>query len=176
MEAGKRREELLKLLLMDIKPMSANTIADHFGVSRQIIVGDVALLRASGHNILATQNGYILNKPQGDAQATDNDTYILACHHDKGQLEAELFAIVDHGGVLLNVSVDHPIFGGITQPMEIGSRFEANTLLNKIAVTGASLLCALTGGAHLHTIRCQSPDAYRRILESLKKQGILYTA
>ncbi len=175
MEASQRREELLKLLQMDIKPMSANNLAERFSVSRQIIVGDVALLRASGHNILATQNGYILDKPQGSPE-TDTDTYILACRHDKGQLEAELHAIVDNGGVLLNVSVDHPLYGSITQPLEIRSRFEANALLNKIAVTGASLLCALTGGAHLHTVRCQSPEAYRRILDTLKRQGILYTA
>ena len=175
MDAKKRRDELLKLLQMDIKPMSANNIAEHFGVSRQIIVGDVALLRAAGHDILATQSGYILNKPKGDT-AADADTYILACRHDKGQLEAELHAIVDNGGVLLNVSVDHPIFGSITQPLEIRSRFDVDALLSKIAVSGASLLCSLTGGAHLHTIRCPNPDAYRRILDSLKKLGILYTA
>jgi transcriptional regulator of NAD metabolism len=175
MSAKDRREQLLKLLRMDIKPMSANNIAERCGVSRQIIVGDIALLRAAGNDILATQSGYILNKPGGEGGLADSDTYIIACRHDKGLLEAELYAIVDNGGTLVNVSVDHPMYGSITQPLDIHSRFDADTFLSKVAVTGASLLSALTGGAHLHTIRCANPEAYRRILSTLREKGILYT-
>ncbi|MGD9560547.1 MAG: 3H domain-containing protein, partial [Oscillospiraceae bacterium] len=150
MEAKERREELLKLLQMDIKPMSANNIAERFSVSRQIIVGDIALLRASGHDIIATQSGYILNKKTSEED--DIDSYIIACRHDKGLLEAELYTIVDNGGILVNVSVDHPMFGTITQPLNIRSRFDADAFLSRVAVTGATLLSSLTDGAHLHTI------------------------
>lgn len=175
MDANKRREEILKLLQMDIKPMSANNIAERFDVSRQIIVGDVALLRAAGHEIIATQSGYILNKKDENGADADDDTYILACRHDKGQLEGELYAIVDNGGVVVNVSVDHSIYGTITQPLNIHSRYEVDAFLSKVAVTGGSLLCSLTNGAHLHTIRCADPEAYRRILTRLRELGILYT-
>ncbi|MDL2219332.1 transcription repressor NadR [Ruminococcaceae bacterium OttesenSCG-928-O06] len=175
MDAKQRRAEILKLLQMDIKPMSANNIAEHFGVSRQIIVGDIALLRAAGEDILATQSGYILNKREESGEDADADTYILACRHDKGLLEAELYTIVDNGGTLVNVSVDHPMYGTITQTLEIRSRYDADAFLSKIAVTGASLLASLTDGAHLHTIRCTNPDAYRRILAGLRELGILYT-
>ncbi len=175
MDAKVRREELLKLLQMDIKPMSASNIAERFDVSRQIIVGDIALLRAAGHDILATQSGYILNKKAEEDQDMDADTYILACRHDKGQLQAELYTIVDNGGQLLSVTVDHALFGSITQPLNITSRYEADAFINKVAVTGASLLSGLTDGAHLHTIRCVNPDAYRRILAGLRELGILYT-
>ncbi|MDL2293743.1 transcription repressor NadR [Ruminococcaceae bacterium OttesenSCG-928-D13] len=175
METKQRREELLKLLQMDIKPMSANNIAERFGVSRQIIVGDIALLRAAGHDILATQSGYILNKSDQEDEDADKDSYILACRHDKGLLEAELYTIVDNGGILVNVSVDHPMFGSIVQPLDIRSRFDADAFLSKVAVTGASLLSSLADGAHLHTIRCANPDAYRRILSGLRELGILYT-
>ncbi len=174
MDAAQRRKELLKLLNMDMKPMSANNIAERFGVSRQIIVGDVALLRAAGHDIIATQRGYVLNR-QNEEDADAADSYIIACRHDKGLLEAELYTIVDNGGVVRNVSVDHPLYGTLTQELEIGSRFEADAFLNKVAVSGASLLCSLTDGAHLHTIRCANPEAYRRILTRLREQGILYT-
>ena len=173
MNVKQRREELLRLLQMDIKPMSASNIADKFGVSRQIIVGDVALLRASGHDIIATQSGYVLNKKEGEAG--DADTYILACSHDKVALEAELYTIVDNGGTVVNVSVDHPLYGAITQELDIRSRFDVDSFLNKVAVTGASLLSSLTAGAHLHTIRCADPEAYRRILAGLREKGILYT-
>ncbi len=175
MEAKERRDQLLKLLQMDIKPMSANNIAERFAVSRQIIVGDIALLRAAGNDILATQSGYILNKPDAAGEEPDSDSYIIASHHDKGLLEAELYAIVDNGGIVVNVSVDHPMYGSITQPLDIRSRYDADTFLSKVAVTGANLLSALTGGAHLHTIRCANPDAYRRILSTLREKGILYT-
>ena len=173
MNAKQRREELLRLLQMDIKPMSASNIAERFDVSRQIIVGDVALLRASGHDIIATQSGYVLNKRE---EVGDADTYILACRHDKVSLESELYTIVDNGGAILSVSVDHPLYGTITQPLDIGSRYDADAFLNKVAVTGAVMLCSLTDGAHLHTIRCANPDAYRRILAGLREKGILYTS
>ncbi|NLW78102.1 MAG: transcription repressor NadR [Ruminococcaceae bacterium] len=173
MDAKQRRAELLKLLQMDIKPMSANNIAERFGVSRQIIVGDVALLRASGHDIMATQSGYVLNKT--DAEADDAaDSYIIACRHDKGLLEAELYTLVDNGATIVTVAVDHPLFGNISQPLDISSRYDADTFISRVAVTGASLLSSLTDGAHLHTIRCANPDAYRRILSRLKELGILY--
>lgn len=174
-EAKQRRDEILKLLQLDIKPMSANKIAERFEVSRQIIVGDIALLRAAGNDILATQSGYILNKGDDGAEDTDSDSYILACRHDKGLLEAELYTIVDNGGTVVNVTVDHPMFGSITQELNIHSRYDADAFLSKVAVTGATLLSSLTDGAHLHTIRCANPDAYRRILSSLRELGILYT-
>lgn len=172
MSAKRRREELLKLLQMDIKPMSAGNIAEHFEVSRQIIVGDVALLRAAGHDIVATQSGYILNKR--DADGGDADTYILACRHDKVALEAELYTIVDNGGIIVNVSVDHPLYGTILQPLDIRSRYDADAFLKKVTVSGGLLLCSLTDGAHLHTIRCADPEAYRRILAGLREKGILH--
>ena len=174
MTAKQRREELLNLLRMDIKPMSANNIADRFGVSRQIIVGDIALLRAAGHEIIATQNGYFLQRREGE-EAGDADTYVLACRHDKALLEVELYTIVDNGGIVVNVSVDHPLYGAITQPLDIRSRYDANAFLSKVAVSGGNLLCSLTDDAHLHTIRCASPEAYRRILAGLRERGILYT-
>ncbi len=171
MDAKKRREELLKLLRMDIKPMSATNIAEHFGVSRQIIVGDVALLRAAGHDIVATQSGYVLNK---SAVLDEADTYIIACNHDKTALQNEIYTIVDFGGTMLDISIDHPIFGTVTQPLNIGNRFEADNFLKQVALTGSKLLSSLTDGAHLHTIRCQTPEAYRRILAQLRQQRILY--
>ena len=171
MDAKKRREELLKLLRMDIKPMSATNIAERFAVSRQIIVGDVALLRAAGHDIVATQSGYVLNKT---TEPDETDTYIIACNHDKTALQNELYTVVDFGGTMVDVAVDHPVFGNITQELNIANRFDADNFLKQVALTGGKLLSALTDGAHLHTIRCQNPDAYRRILAQLREQEILY--
>lgn len=174
-DAAERRSQIFKLLQMDIKPVSANNLAERFEVSRQIIVGDIALLRAGGADIIATPRGYILNKKH-DGEDDPSDSYVIACRHDKIELEDELYAVIDNGGRFLNISIDHILYGNITQPLEIRSRYDANKLINKVAVNGASLLCSLTDGVHLHTIRCPEPESYRRILEALKRKGILHTA
>lgn len=173
MDTKERRAELLRLLQADDKPMSASSLGEHFGVSRQIIVGDIALLRASGADILATPRGYLLNQKEEEA-AEEDEGYVVVCNHDKVQLEEEFYAIIDNGGQVLNVSVEHPIYGTITQPLDIKSRYEADKLLNKIAMSGAKLLCSLTDGVHLHAISCPDPESYRRILVVLKEKGILY--
>lgn len=173
-DAAQRRSEIFKLLQMDIKPVSANSLAERFEVSRQIIVGDIALLRAGGADILSTSRGYILNKKH-DGEDDPSDSYVIACQHDKSQLENELYAVIDNGGRFINISVEHEIYGTIALPMEIRSRYDADKFIKKLTVTGASLLCSLTDGVHLHTVRCPEPESYRRILEELKEQGILYT-
>ncbi len=165
-----RRAELLKLLQMDMKPMSAGNLAEHFEVSRQVIVGDISLLRAAGHDIVATQKGYLMENSGEDMEV---DTYILSCKHDKGQLEAELYTIVDNGGVVVNVSVEHKLYGTITQDLNIRSRFDVDEFLNKVAINDVKLLSSLTDDEHMHTIRCSNPQAYRRILARLQELRIL---
>ncbi len=174
MDAAERRAEIFKILQMDIKPVSASNLAERFEVSRQIVVGDIALLRAGGADIIATARGYVLNKKH-NGDDDPSDSYVLACRHDKSQLEEELYAIIDNGGRFINVSVDHPIYGTIAMPLEVRSRYDADKFIKKVAVSGGSLLCSLTDGIHLHTIRCAEPESYRRILVELREKGILYT-
>ncbi len=175
MDASQRRAEILKLLQMDIKPMSASNLAERFEVSRQIIVGDIALLRASGADIIATPRGYLLNKKLDGVDDNLLDGFVIACRHDKSQLDVELYTVIDNGGRFIGVSVEHPLYGTISQEMDIRSRYDADQFLSKIAVTGASLLCSLTNGVHLHTIRCPDAEAYRRIMMALREKGILHS-
>lgn len=172
METNQRRDELVALLQAATKPVSASKLAEQFGVSRQIIVGDVALLRAGGLQITATARGYVLDKDSLDEDM--NDTYVLACIHDKSLLAEELYIFADHGAELLNVTVEHPVYGTLSQPLNLRSRYEADAFLHKVAATGASLLCDLSGGVHLHTVRCPNAEAYRRVLVALKEKGLLY--
>ncbi len=174
MDAKQRREEMLRLLKMGMKPLSATRLGEHFHVSRQIVVGDIALLRAAGEAIVATSRGYVMSKsPEEDAASADS--YVLACLHDKSMLETELFIVVDNGGRFLNVSVEHRIYGTISCDLDIGSRYEANAFLKDVATSGAPLLCALADGVHFHTIHCPSEEVYRRILSALKEKGLLYS-
>lgn len=174
LEAAERRSEIFKILQMDIKPVSASNLAERFEVSRQIVVGDIALLRAGGAEIIATSRGYVLNKKH-DAEDDPSDSYVLACQHDKSMLETELYTVIDNGGRFTGVSVDHGLYGTIALPLEVRSRYDADKLINKVTVSGASLLCSLTDGVHLHTILCPEPESYRRIMTELRDKGILYT-
>lgn len=60
MHAQERRQEILKLLHQSAHPISASALAERFSVTRQVIVGDIALLRSSGADILATPRGYCI--------------------------------------------------------------------------------------------------------------------
>ena len=54
-----RREQILQMLKNQGVPLSGATLARQFHVSRQVIVQDIALMRAENHRILSTNKGYL---------------------------------------------------------------------------------------------------------------------
>ena len=54
-----RREEIMKMLVESSRAIKGTELASLFNVTRQIIVKDIAILRAAGNNIIATPDGYI---------------------------------------------------------------------------------------------------------------------
>ena len=108
MDAQERRQAIARRLERARSPVSATALAREFSVSRQIIVGDVAILRAGGQGITATPRGYMVqNAPSGLVRQ-------IAVKHDGQAMEAELNAMVDQGCTVLDVIVDHPIYGQLT--------------------------------------------------------------
>ncbi len=170
MNSEQRREQVLTLLREKSQPLSASAIAKEFGVSRQIIVGDVALLRASGHDIAATPRGYILQQQQNQFHKQT-----IACYHDDKNLAKELYIVVDNGCAVLDVTVEHPVYGQISGQLQIYSRFDADQFIKKLGSSNAPPLCALTKGVHLHTIQFQHEDDLTRVLEQLKEAGLLFS-
>ncbi len=171
MDASQRREKILQILREGGEPVSASAIAAKVHVSRQIVVGDVALLRASGVEIQATPRGYLLQKVENEAEG--RKLYTIACCHDREILADELYTVVDNGGALLDVIVDHPVYGQIIGKLHIFSRYDANVFMEKLDQNNAAPLCNLTGNIHLHTLACRTEGEYQRILEELDKKGIL---
>lgn len=165
MKAEERRAVIAQTLTAD-RPISATALARRFAVSRQIIVGDIALLRAGGMDIVATPRGYKLGETSGLVRA-------VACLHTAEQTEAELLAMVDHGCTVIDVVVDHPIYGQLTGQLSLASRYDVGQFVEKIQETVP--LSALTGGVHLHHLRCPDEEAYRRVCQELDKLGVLYT-
>lgn len=170
MTTGERRYAVLDELKKATKPISASTLASTFGVSRQIIVGDVALLRAENFNIAATPRGYVFQSEQTEKR----QTYMIACCHHNDQIREELYTVVDHGGELHDVIVEHPLYGQISGKLCIASRYDADLFLENLQKNAANPLCHLTGGVHLHTLYCPDEESYRRIAKKLKELTILF--
>ncbi|GCF94118.1 transcriptional regulator [Enterococcus florum] len=167
-DGNKRREKILTDLAAAEKPISASRFAKEFGVSRQIIVGDVALLRASGEEIIATARGYVLE------QKSTKRISKLAVQHDETQAEEELRTIVDRGAEIIDVIVEHPLYGELVGGLHIKTQQDVDNFLQNYRATEASLLSQLTDGIHLHTIAYEEPDDLAKIKQALSEKGILY--
>lgn len=167
MEAASRRQAILDRLRTADRPVSASALAAGLNVSRQIIVGDIALLRAGGAEISATPRGYVLPR------ATDGITRTIACRHALAQTGQELDILVDNGCTVLDVIVEHPVYGQLTGQLQISSRYDVEQFLVRIRDSEAAPLSMLTGGLHLHTLCCPNEDAYTRACAALKAAGLL---
>lgn len=167
MEAASRRQAILDRLRTADRPVSASALAAGLNVSRQIIVGDIALLRAGGAEISATPRGYVLPR------ATDGITRTIACRHALAQTGQELDILVDNGCTVLDVIVEHPVYGQLTGQLQISSRYDVEQFLARIRDSEAAPLSMLTGGLHLHTLCCPNEDAYTRACAALKAAGLL---
>lgn len=164
---AQRRVEVARVLEKAERPVSAAALARQFSVSRQIIVGDIALLRAGGAHILATPRGYVLERRQDGVEHT------VACMHTPEQMEAELTAVVDAGGEVVDVIVEHPVYGQLTGILGVRSRYDVGEFIRRVEEHGARPLSDLTGGIHLHTIRCRDEKSFQRIRNALVKVGVL---
>ena len=151
MNTAERRTALEAILNQAKDPITATTLAEQFGVSRQIIVGDIALLRASGVHIAATPRGYLMETDK------EGEHYTVACQHDETGLKEELYTISDLGGDILDVIVEHPVYGQITGKLHLHSRFDIDRFCDQLQKTQAPPLSLLTEGIHLHTIACHCP-------------------
>ncbi len=168
MTAKERRNELSNILAAAKEPLSAGALAQRLNVSRQVIVGDVALMRAMGANIIATPRGYLVTPEASGARHT-----IACCHSGCDLMEAELNALVDAGCTVLDVIVDHPLYGQLTGQLSLSSRYDVEQFRQRMEESGAQPLSALTEGIHLHTITCPSEAAFARVKKKLRELGIL---
>ena len=161
-----RRRAVEEILAGADGPVSAGALAKRLAVSRQIIVGDVALLRAGGADISATPRGYVMGRSAGVE-------HTLACVHPPQQMGEELYAIVDAGGEVVDVIVEHPVYGQLTGNLGLRSRYDVDAFLRRIGQEEAHPLSELTGGIHLHTVRCPDEETFLRVRKALGEAGLL---
>ena len=167
MDGAQRRAEIARFLSCAKGPVSAAVLARNCSVSRQIIVSDVALLRAGGMDIAATPRGYVIQRsPAGLVRR-------VAVRHSGAEMAAELNAMVDQGCTVLDVIVEHPIYGQLTGPLQLASRYDVAQFLARCSQPDARPLSELTEGIHLHTLSCPDEAAFDRVRQELRRLGIL---
>lgn len=167
MNTQERREAIKETIKNSHTPISASALAKTFHVSRQVIVTDVAILRAAQERIMATPRGYLYEKES-------KSRYTIACTHDQNQTQDELETIVDLGGIVEDVIISHPVYGELSGKLHIASRLDVKEFIDLCKDKQAKNLSDLSDGVHFHTISCPSEREYELILDALKTKGYLY--
>lgn len=169
MDGQVRRRQIVETLKRQQGPLTGAELAQKFQVSRQVIVQDIALLRAAGTEIIATPQGYQMaeNQTPGAYRKT------FACVHDEQGLEEELFTIVDYGGTVVDVVVTHPFYGDLRGTLNLKSRYDVQVFLQQMKKNQAKPLLVLTRGVHLHTVEAETMEALKLIEEKLLEKGFL---
>jgi len=166
MKAIERRENILRLLSEKQEPVSGTALANELNVSRQVIVQDIALLRAAGNDILSMNQGYLIQSGQRISR-------VFKVIHGDDQVEDELGLIVDFGGYIKDVFVYHKAYGVLKADMDIRSRHDIEKFTEKIASGKSNLLMNVTSGYHYHTVFADSVQLLDIIQEKLWEKGFL---
>ena len=166
MKAAERREQLKKILTESSVPVSGSALAKILSVSRQVIVTDIALLRAEGEDILSTSQGYVLSREQMCKR-------IFKVHHTREDCEAELNIFVDCGAIVKDVFVSHRAYGVLRGELDIRSRLDVQDFLESIRSGKSTLLSSTTEGYHYHTILAPSEKILDMIEDRLWQKGFL---
>lgn len=168
MTGSKRREEIINKIKSSTSPIPGKTLAQLYDVSRQVIVQDIALLRTAGYDIISTNRGYLLNAPH-----TISRTFKVS--HTDDQTEDELCSIVDLGGTVVNVMVNHRVYGHMEAPLDISSRLKVKEFIDDIKSGKSSPLKNITSNYHYHTVEADSEHTLDLIQQALDKKGYLIT-
>lgn len=170
LEGNQRRKAILSYLSSKTSPVSGTELAREFRVSRQVIVQDVALLRAENRDILSTNKGYLLFHPLDSGNRL---TEVILVRHTQEQTIEEMRSIVDYGGRMLDVSIDHDLYGQIRVDLVINNLQDAEEFCQKMSHSHSKPLKILTDDCHYHTITVPSQKALAQIRTELSEKGIL---
>ena len=157
-----RRREILEYIRESRRPVSGSLLAEKCGVSRQVIVQDIGALREKGYGIIATNRGYLCQVQR----------VFQVCHTDQ-QIEDELNVMVDLGGVVMDVFVQHEIYGKIRAELNVSSRRKVAAFCRELREGRSSPLKNITSGVHYHTVSADSDETLEQIRQALAERGYL---
>ena len=166
MTGSERRDQIINQIKKSSIPVSGAQLAKEFDVSRQVIVPDIALIRAAGHEIISTNRGYLLNTPHSVNR-------IFKVNHTDEELEDELCTVVDLGGKVVNVMVNHRVYGHMEAEINITSRRKVMEFVEDIKRGKSSPLKNITSNYHYHLIEADSEETLDLIEEALRQKKFL---
>lgn len=170
MDPERRREKIEKVIRMSHAPVTGGELSALLGVTRQVVVQDIALLRAGGVPIVATASGYLIF----DAIAKGRALKVFTCRHETlEQAEAELTIMVEHGGKVRDVIIEHPIYGEISGTLMVSTMKGVKDLIERLGRRESGMLTSITAGIHMHTVEAADERTLEIIEEKLRDAGIL---
>lgn len=168
LSAPERRDRIAEVLA-DGSCIPGDTLAHDLGVSRQVIVQDIAVLRAGGLDIVATVRGYLL-APGSEVASVRR---VVGVRHGPDEAVTELTALVDTGARVVDVIVEHPVYGELRAELDLRSRRDVQLWDERRRATAARLLCELTGGEHVHTLEADHEPILDAAEDALRRLGFL---
>ena len=166
MKAAERRNSIVNLLLTEQEAISGGELSARFGVSRQIIVQDITVLKGAGYDILSTHNGYIMQKSPYKER-------VFKVYHTTSQTEDELNLIVDLGGTVVDVFVWHKVYGKVVAKLNIFSRLHVKQFIEGVRTGKSSELMNITGGYHYHTVCADTEEILNNIEGALNEKNFI---
>lgn len=170
MTGEERRTQILQMLKDQTSSLSGAALADAFHVSRQVIVQDIALMRAENHRILSTNRGYLYHRTDSAGLLPKR---VVSVRHTTEQVLEEFMTILELGGKILDVVVEHELYGQIRVDLMIESQQDAQEFYEKLMQSKDEPLKILTGDCHYHTIAAPSEKLLDLIEQALQKDGFL---
>ena len=166
MKSDERRKNIVNFLLNEKRAVSGSELSKKYGVSRQIIVKDIAVLKDQGNDIFASNSGYVIH-----SSPMKERTFKL--FHTTEQTKDELQLIVDRGGVVADVYVWHKAYGKMEAKLNISTRFQIEQFIESVRTGKSVELMHITGGYHYHTVRAVSEDVLDGIERALKEKNYI---
>ena len=168
LKGAERREWIFSFFQEQSEPVTGTKLASLANVSRQVIVNDITLLKATNAPIISTSQGYLI------MPSNEKSSYVqkrVACHHQSKDSEDELLTLVDGGVTVENVTIEHPVYGEFTSSIMVSNRHDVEMFLQKVKKTEASFLLELTSGIHLHLLSAETEEILNRGIEAIRKKG-----
>lgn len=165
-----RRAQILQLLRDQDSPLSGTLLANEFHVSRQVIVQDIALMRAERHDILSTNRGYLYRREDRDSSMPKRVFFV---RHSNEQVLEEFLTVTELGGNVLDVVVEHELYGQIRVDLMIENDRDAREFYEKLIHSKDNPLKALTDDCHYHTVAAPSEKLLDLIEQELDHKGFL---
>lgn len=168
MNGNERRRQILHMLREQGSPLSGAALAKTFGVSRQVIVQDIALIRAENHTIVSTNKGYICRT---ESNGNTQPKRVFRVRHKNDEVLDEFMTVLELGGRILDVAVEHELYGQIRVDLAIDTPQDAQDFVLRLHQCRDNPLKILTDDSHYHTVSAPSERLLDLIEQELRAKG-----